>query len=236
MAFVASYKSRVFVGSLGWHAYATGFDFADATDMLESTVLQDTSKQFIPGAEGSTLNIATNLDTGTAGQFAAFNTWKGTPQVETLLWAGTTRGTECLMVQANQSQFTVASPVAGIVTANGSQTVDGTVDFGVVLDPETAITANTNGAAVDNGASTANGCVAHLHVTAFSGLTSDTILVEHSTDNVSFTTLGTFTTVTGTTSQRLVIAPGTTVNRYVRVKDTVVGTGSCTRIVTFSRR
>lgn len=236
MAFVPSYKSRIFVGSLGWHAYATGFDFNDAVDMLETTVLQDTSKRFIPGSEGGALNVATNLDTATSGNFAAFNTWKGTPQVETLLWAGTTAGSECLMVLANQSSFTVSSPVNGVVTAQGVQTADGGTDFGVVLDPETAITANGTTTAINNGGATTNGGVAHLHVTAFSGLTSDTILVEHSTDNSTFTTLGTFTVVSGTTSQRLVIAPGTTVNQYVRVRDTVVGTGSCTRIVTFARR
>lgn len=236
MAFVASYKSRLFVGTLGWHAYATGFDFSDDTDMLDVTVLANTSRAFIPGAEGTTLNIATNLDTATTGQFAAANTWKSTPQVVTLLWAGTTAGTECLMVQANESQVTVDSPVGGVVTANMSATVDGASDFGVVIDPETAITANTNGASVDNGAGTSNGGVAHIHVTAFSGLTSDTVRIEHSTDNSAWSTLGTFTAATGTTSQRLVIAPATTVNRYLRVVDTVVGTGSCTRIVTFARR
>jgi hypothetical protein len=42
--------------------------------------------------------------------------------------------------------------------------------------------------------------------------------------------------VTGTGSERLVIAPGTTVNRYLRIRDDVTGTGSCTRFVSFARR
>jgi hypothetical protein len=122
------------------------------------------------------------------------------------------------------------------VKASGSVITSEGIDFGVVIDPETAITVDTNGTAVDNGASTANGGVAHLHVTAFSGLTSNSVIVEHSTDNAAWSTLGTFTLVTGTTSERLLITAGTTVNRYLRVRDDVTGTGSCTRIVTFNRR
>lgn len=236
MAFVASFNSRLYVGTLGWHVFSRGFNFTDSVDMLDATVLPNTSKVVIPGPESATISHDMLLDTATSGNFATLNTWKGTPQTETLLWAGTTRGTECLMVTANQSNFTVSSPTDGIVSASGTVQCDGGIDFGIVLDPETGITANGTTTAVDNGAATSNGGVAHLHVTGFTGLTSDTILVEHSTDNSTFTTLGTFTVVSGTTSQRLVIAAATTVNRYVRVKDTVVGTGTCTRIVTFARR
>ena len=121
------------------------------------------------------------------------------------------------------------------MSVSGSYNTDGQVGYGVIIDPLTAITVDTNGTAVDNGASTANGGIAHLHITAFSGLTSNSVIVEHSTDNISFATLGTFTLATGLTSERLVIAAGTTVNRYVRVRDDVTGTGSCTRIVSFAR-
>ena len=238
MAFVASFQSRLFVATLGWHAYSTGFSFDNVEDMLDTTVLSDRSKTFIPGLETATLSVEMILDSAAAagGQFATLNTWKSTPQVMTLLWAGTTRGVECLNVSANQSQFSVGSAVADKVTASGSVQCSGNIDFGVVIDPETAITVDTNGTAVDNGALTSNGGVAHLHVTAFSGLTSNSVIVEHSPDNAAWATLGTFTLATGTTSERLVIAAGTTVNRYLRVRDDVTGTGSTTRIVTFSRR
>lgn len=236
MAYLASFNSRLYVGSLAWAVYSRGFSFNDTVEMLDITCLPDTSKKFTPGLESATVSHDMLLDTATSGNFATLNTWKGTPQVETLLWAGTARGTECLMVQANQSSFTVTSPVADVVQATGEVQCDTGIDFGVVLDPESAVTTTATTTAVDNGAATANGGVAHVHVTAFSGLTSNTITIEHSTDNSAFSTLGTFTAVTGTTSQRLVIAAGTTVNRYVRVKDTVVGVGSTSRIVTFARR
>lgn len=238
MAFVASLNSRLFVGSASWASYARGFTYSDDTAMLDVTTLADTSKQYVPGQRTGTVSMDLLLDTVAAagGEFATLNTWKGTPQVLSLAPSGTARSAETWLLQANQSNATVTSPVADVVTAAVSIQCDGGVDAGVVLDPTTAITTTTSSTSVDNSAGTSNGGVAHLHVTAFSGLTSDTITIEHSTNNSTWSTLGTFTAVTGTSAERLVIAAGTTVNRYLRVTDTIVGIGSCTRFVSFARR
>jgi hypothetical protein len=238
MAFVASLNSRFYVASAAWAAYARGYSQQVDTDMLEITTLADAAKAFIPGQLSGTVSLDLLLDTAAAagGEFATMNTWKTTPQVVTFAPRGTTRGNETWNILANQSQASVMSAVADVVTAAVTIQADGSVDAGVVLDPETAITANTNGTSVDNGAATTNGGVGHLHVTAFSGLTSDSVVVEHSTDNSAWSTLATFTSVTGTTSERLVVAAGTTVNRYLRIRDAVTGTGSCTRFVSFARR
>jgi len=238
MAFVPSYSSRLYVGPLGWSIYAKGFSAQDETAMLDTTALVDTSKQFIPGQANATATLDSMLDgSGAAGsQFITINTWKSTPQVVTLLPQGGSRGAVAELLIGNQSQATITSTPNDVVMVSHSLQVDGGLSYGVVIDPETAITVDTNGTAVDNGAATSNGGVAHLHVTAFSGLTSNSVVLEHSTDNISFATLGTFTLYTTTTSERLVIAAGTTVNRYVRVRDDVTGTGSTTRIVSFARR
>lgn len=238
MAFVASYNSRLFVGAAQWASYARGFTYNDDTAMLDVTTLVDTSKQYIPGQRTGTVSLDLLLDTAATagGEFATLNTWKGTPQVLSLTPSGTARSAETWLLQANQSNATVTAPVADVVTAAVSIQCDGGVDAGVVLDPTTAITATTSSTSVDNTTSTSNGGVAHLHVTAYSGLTSNTITVEHSTNNSTWATLGTFTVVSGTTAERLVIAAGTTVNRYLRVTDTIVGVGSCTRFVSFARR
>ena len=237
MAFVASFNSRLYVGATAWATYTRGFTFNDDHDMLDVTTLVDTSKRFIPGQRTGTASLDLLLDTdSTTGQFAAMASWQNTPQVVTLCPRGTTRGFEVFNILANQSQAAVNSTASDVVTAAVDIQCDGGVEAGVVLDPETAISADTNGASVDNSTSTANGGVGHLHVTAFSGLTSNSVIIEHSTNDSVWATLGTFTLVNGTTSQRLEIAAGTTVNRYLRVRDDVTGTGSCTRFVTFSRR
>jgi hypothetical protein len=133
-----------------------------------------------------------------------------------------------------RTEYSISSAVAATVDATLTTQTTGDTGYGACLATLAAITADTNGSSVDNGASSANGAVAHLHVTAYSGFTSNAIRIEHSTNNSTWTTLASFTSVTATTSQRLAITG--TVNRYVRLVDDVTGSGSCTRLVAFARR
>ena len=234
MAFVSSQKSRVFAGSFAYAAYARSYQAATTTTMLDVSTLADTAQAFIPGQTDSTSSIAVLYDTTS---FAHGATWRSTETLPvTFAPSGTALSDECFMADSILTEFSTNAPLADVVAGNLSTTNTGPAVVGEVIAAFAAITATGNGTSVDDGASSANGGVAHLHVTAFSGLTSNTIKIEHSANNSTWATLGTFTAVTGTTSQRLTIAAGTTVNRYLRVVDTVVGTGSCTRIVTFARR
>lgn len=238
MPFASAQVSRLYVGLLQFSGYTKGYNLAYQSEMLDVTVLTSTSKEFIPGQESATFNVDMLLDNAAtaSSQFGILYTAKSTPQVVTLAPSGTARGAETWQVQSNELNFSTTAPVADVVSATVAFQSDGLVDPGVVIDPETAITVDTNGTSVDNTAATSNGGVAHLHVTAYSGLTSNSIILEHSTNNSVWTTLATFTLVTGTGSERLVVAPGTTVNRYLRIRDDVTGTGSCTRFVSFARR
>ena len=237
MAFVPSYKSRLFVGPLAWSAYVRSVNESNDSAMLDTTTINDTDSTFIYGMNSGAITLDMLLDgSGAAGsQFAMLNTWKGAAQVVTVGFEGADRGSPVWLASAPQSNFTVNSAVADVVSVSGAYMTDGLVGYGVVIDPLTAITADTNGTSVDNGAATSNGGVGHLHVTAFSGFTSNSVILEHSTDNSAWSTLATFTSVTGTTSERITVAAATTVNRYLRIRDDVTGTGSTTRIVSFAR-
>jgi len=238
MPFASAQVSRLYVGLLQFSGYTRSYNLSYQSEMLDVTVLTSTAKEFIPGMEMATFNVDMLLDNAAtaSSQFGILYTAKSTPQVVTLAPSGTARGAETWQVQSNELNFNTSAAVADVVGVTAAFQSDGLVDPGVVLDPETAITIDTNGTSVDNTAATSNGGVAHLHVTAYSGLTSNSIIIEHSTNNSTWTTLATFTLVTGTGSERLVIAPGTTVNRYLRIRDDVTGTGSCTRFVSFARR
>lgn len=238
MAFVGSFNSRIVVGALSFSSYVRGFSPTMDRAMLDVTTIVDTAKQFIPGMLSSSVTIDALLDgSGAAGsEFITLNTWSTTPQAMTIAPRGLTAGTEVMMFLGNQSNATLNSEINGVASASISVDVDGNPDVGVVISNFTAITADTNGASVDNGAATSNGGVAHLHLTDFSGFTSNSVIVEHSTNDSVWATLDTFTLATATTWERLVIAPGTTVNRYLRIRDDVTGTGTCTRMVAFARR
>lgn len=82
-------------------------------------------------------------------------------------------------------------------------------------------TTATNGASVDNAASTAFGLQAYLQVFAVTG-TSVTVKLQDSPDNTTFTDVvaGGFTAATTVTAQRIATINTQTVARYVRVATT----------------
>lgn len=232
MPFASAQKSRVLAGSLSASCYSRGFSLSSTVDTHDVTTFCDDAKVFLTGQEASTAQFTLIYD---AAQAAHADTWKTAGNLPvTFMPAGAAVGDAAFLLDSIRTDYSQTTSVTGTVDATLSTVTTGDTGYGVCVATLAAITADTNGSSVDNSASSANGAVAHLHVTAFTGLTNDVIKLEHSTNNSTWTTLGTFTTVTGTTSQRLVITG--TVNRYVRVVDDVTGTGSITRLVALARR
>lgn len=232
MPFVSATKSRVLAGTLSASCYSRGFSLSSGVDMLEVSTLCDDAKVYIPGQESSTASFTLIYD---EVQAAHADTWATATKLPvTFLPGGAAVGDAAFLIDSIRTEYATTTSVTGTVDASISTTTTGDTGYGVCLAALAAITTDTNGSSVDNAASSSNGGVAHLHVTAFAGLTSNAIRVEHSTNNSTWATLATFTTVTAATSQRLEVTG--TVNRYLRVVDDVTGTGSCTRLVAFARR
>ena len=236
MAFVPGFNSRFFVGSQRWSLYARAMSATVSAEQIDVSSMEDLAQVFANGQKNGSAQLDMMLDGVGAGQFALANTWQSTQQPLTLGFDGCSLSDTVWLIAGNQSSATVGDTLNDVATISVSVQPDGPIDWGVMIAAEGAITTDTDGTAVDNGASTANGGVAHLHTTAFSGLTSDSVIIEHSTNNSVWATLATFTSVTALGSERLVVAAGTTVNRYLRIRDDVTGTGSITRAVSFARR
>lgn len=111
------------------------------------------------------------------------------------------------------------SPGIGLITVDAvcdASTVSANYrrPLGVVLMPKTTISSTTNGTAVDNGASSANGWSAQLHV--FSTTSGDfAFTIEHASSPPSYSTLGTFTTDGSSVGAEFLSGSGT-VNQHVR--------------------
>jgi hypothetical protein len=240
MAFKSAQSSRVLLGSLNYTSYATSAAFSSTSDALEVSTLIDTAKKFIAGQTQATFNVDVILDTDTTtgGLWSNLTSLETTP-ASPLSWApsGLTTGSECWLISALATSISATAPVGGVVTAQLQIIADDGFDPGLVVEDLTAISATANGTARDQTTATTNGGVAHLHLTAFSGVTSTAITIEHSVDGATaWATLVTFTAATGLTSERVVVAAGTTVRRYLRVVDTLTGTPVYTRSVLFARR
>lgn len=148
-------------------------------------------------------------------------------------------GGSAKLVPGLESEYSVTAPVNDVVSISATVMSNGNIDNGRVLTANNAASGTVNVTAVDNGAATTNGGVAHLHVTANTRNGTCVVKVQHSSDNTTFADLVTFTTVgtSTTTSERVVVATGTTVNRYVRAQITPAGsTGAVTTTVAFARR
>ena len=109
--------------------------------------------------------------------------------------------------------------------------------WGHALAVGTELSASGQGASVDNGAATTGGYIAFLHIPQTTGaIASNTwsFIVEHSSNDSSFSTLATFTAAgSAITAERL--EGSGTVNRYVRFKYTRTA-GTARPWVTFIRK
>ncbi len=107
--------------------------------------------------------------------------------------------------------------------------------WGKVLMPSTAITASVEGTSDNNGASSANGYHANLHILASSGVGAEfNFYIEHSPDNSCWAALDTFT-ADGTAIGGEYKEGTGTVDQYVRFCVTLVS-GTCTALCTFARK
>jgi hypothetical protein len=158
----------------------------------------------------------------------------------TCLPEGVAIGKPAFFAVADPTDYAVDATVADAVAVVFGAQADESVEMGYTIHALAAETVDGNGTAVDRGASpitpTTRGLVAAIHVTAYSGLTSAALKIQHSTDNSTWADLVAFTLVTGLTQERVKVATGTTVNRYLRVVTDVTGTGSVTFLVAAAPR
>lgn len=228
--------SRVLVNSSHLSGDIKGWRFEHRRAYGDITNLLNTGETFIPGLLSGAVGLVGNFNSGAGNITAVLDTAAAATDglLTTILPEGLTVGTLAFIAEGNVSARTVDANVKEAVGMNVDGTPNDGVDIGVLLHGLTGETADGTAAGVDNAASSAGGGVGSLHVTAYSGLTSISIRVQHSTDNVTFADLITFTSVTATTWQRSTVTG--TVNRYVRAWWDVTGSGSCTFALAFARR
>lgn len=236
MAALAGFKSRILVDDFHLSTVLQQFSPDTNVAMLDATVFTSDAMEYVAGISGSKLTAAGLLNTAdSSGQLDLLDEWTtSTAKPVTIGMAGLAVGSPLWMTAATESSFTVTTAAAAVVGFSLEAQTNGRLDQGVSLHDLTAETADEDGAAVDGAALSPSGGIGHLHVTAFSGLTSADITIESSTDGAtSWTNEITFAQVTGVTSER--VQSATTVLRYTRYTLDVTGTGSISFQVGFAR-
>lgn len=219
------------VNGLGVRLYAAGYDLSGDVNvvdgmgytqqMLDVTTLDVAATARIAGLSDDALTVNGWFEATSDHAAYTSNTGK-MPTADQIVFTqmGTALGDPFAGMTAKEATYVVtrASGAALATTATYSSTAGEQAEWGVTLTAsKTTNVSGSSGTGVDNAASSANGCVAYLEAMS---LVSGTcvVKVQHSTDNVTFTDLITFTSVTtaGVPFAQRSTASGT-INRYLRV-------------------
>lgn len=234
MSFTHSKDSRFAFGSAALAAYLTSVSTSTTTETADSTDLTATTKNYVAGLSDSAITCAGLFEPlYNTPAVAAFGAAAGS--AVSVAPAGFAVGNPVLVVSGRETAYEISSAVGAVVAANITIQGDGRFDAGVSLADLAEVTSGANGSAHTAAAGTSNGGIATLHVTAVTGTL--TVKVQHSSNNSTWADLATFTAATAATSERITVAPGTTVNRYLRASWTLTGAGAAATFTTsFARR
>ena len=225
--------------------YFTSATTSAMAEAVETTTFGSASKTYAVGMKDGTVSLeglwsgdVLGVDETLATAIAAT-----TKKIITVGSEGAAIGRRAQLVNTDETSYEIKTAVADMVTISAQAQASGTVgglDGGVLLAAQQSVTATVNNTSVDNSASSLNGGVGHLHVTANTRNGAATIKIQHSANNSTWADLTVFTATTSstTTSERVEVAAGTTVNRYLRaiVSAFAGSSGTATITVGFARR
>ena len=241
MAFIHGKSALVLQNEFDLSSYFNDVSISRSIETAETTAFGASAKAYIVGLIDGTLSLSGMFD-GTANAIDAEITDVLGVNAGAVISASvsgvTTIGTRMISTTGKLTSYEVTAPVGDVVSANAEFQADDGVGNAVSLAALGAITTTTTGISVDNAASSANGGFATLHVTANTMDNSTVCKVQHSADNSTWADLQAFTSVATTivTAERIKVANGTTVNRYLRAVATPAGTGSFTYHINFARQ
>jgi hypothetical protein len=241
MPFVHGKKTAVLFDQYDLSAYLNEASYSAEIETAETTAFGNNSKAYIPGLADGTVSLSGMFEGSANSIDATLATSLGatTDNVLTTAIGGNTIGNRARLAAIQSTSYEVTAPVGDIVSASAELQCDGGLDAGIVLAAGVTASATGSQTGQDNGASTTNGGVGHLHVTSNTRNGAVQVLVEHSADNSTWATLVTFTATTSSTTlaNRQVITTNP-VNRYLRatVSSVAGSTGSITYSVAFARR
>jgi hypothetical protein len=241
MAFIHGKDSVVLHGVYPLTAYLNSASASQDVEVAETTAFGASAKTFVTGLRAGAVSASGMFDgdANATDEVLAASIGSDTLAPVTVGPNGVGIGSRVIILQAKTTSYEVSSPVGDVVAVTYAAQADGGVDGGISLASLASVSSSTNHASQDNSASSSNGGIAQLHVTANTRSAACDFKVQHSADNSTWADLTTFTQVasSSTTSERETVAAATTVNRYLRAVSTLTaGSGAVTYQISFARR
>jgi hypothetical protein len=246
--FIHGKGTSVLLDEFDLSTYFNSADVAMSTDTAETTAFGQSSKSYLVGLRDGTLSLSGMWAADTDGSDEELSAILGaaTTPVVTVQYNSGTIGNRATLAKAHETSYSISSPVADIVTitADFNASTDGTANLtlsiaqGVQLTAGSSIAFGSLGdlASVNNTASSANGGMGNLHVTANTLDAACTIKIQDSADDATFADLITFSAVSSSTATSEQKAVTGTVAQYLRATASSAATsGSITFHVAFAR-
>lgn len=217
--------------------YLNSVSTSNSVEVPETTTFGSSDRSFITGHTDGSISFEGLFDGSSDAVDEIFEAALGDGPIMTISTDGNAAGRRAVLLSAKSTGYEISSPLTDVVSVTGDAVADGGLDYGIWLACQTVVSNTLTGAAQDNTASSSNGGVAHLHVTANNRDGTTVAKVQSSADNSTFADLITFTTISTSTetSQRAEVTGS--VARYLRALVTPAGaSGSLTVSIAFARR
>lgn len=237
MAFIHGKDSGVFLAEFDLSAYLTAVDVGQEVATHDVTTISKSSVARFSGLFDGSASLTGLFDAAYDDDVYGY---VGTAAGEPFTLAfGSAVGDRVRCGLTKTAKYASSAPVGGMVTASASLESDGGMWAGELLHPSGAEVATGNGTTVDTGLTPTwvgvnQGGVGVLHLTAVTALTTLDVKIQDSTDGAAWADLASFTQLTAVGSEKIEVALGTQVDRYLRAVWTLVGT-SVTFTVSFAR-
>ena len=239
MGKISGCYTRILVGGYNLSPVSNNLEIGHAFDTHDVAGFE-CIHHFIPGQEMISFTHGGLFEQDTA--HAALKVTGGEQMVTTLVGqnAAPVVGDPAHIFYSWEGQYNVSPATSAAVPFNAAYMAKGdrAGGWGIALAPIITITNTTDGTGVDNGAGTSNGGIASLHVLLAAATDTYVVKVQHSTDDITYADLATFSLDGSAIGAEFeLVAAGTTVNRYVRYQATRTGSAGddLTLAVAFAR-
>lgn len=231
----------------GLTIYANGINAAcvfksftknQSSEVLEKTVLCDTSKTYTPGLKDATVNFSglwdfDESDPKTMEEVVKNSLNDGSNIIATASKGVFTVGGKCSLIEGVITSSNVNAEIGQLIMTDLELQATNGILQGVWLVGSTFNQGTTNGTSVDNLVSSANGGTAHVHV-ILGTATTVSVKIQHSSNGITFVDLLDFGDLERSYQSVSLTASGT-INRYLRAVITADDTTGAV-FIAFGRR
>jgi hypothetical protein len=217
--------------------YLNSVSTSNAVDVPETTTFGSSDRTYIAGHTDGSVSFEGLFDGSADAVDEIFEEALGEGPILTVSTDGSAVGRRAVLLNSKSTSYEVSSPLTDVVAVSGEAVADGGLDYGIWLACQAVVSNTLTGTGQDASASSSNGGVAHLHVTANNRDGTTVAKVQASADNSTWADLITFATISTSTETSERVEVTGTVARYLRALVTPAGSsGSLTVSIAFARR